>query len=160
MVVQLPDSVTKVKNGFFSQARTKKIKQWIKNSKDLYDFVIVIDNMGLSENVRPMRDNTSGVLGRMNSIAYYSTISFFGYRTSNLKPLEYYNQGGDFIKPIKNFKMPEDKRSFTPEMLTFLYDGLKNYLDSRVEYFLAKSYLVPQDKIDAKKAEWGTMFVK
>ena len=26
-VVQLPDSVLKVKNGFFSQARTKKIKQ-------------------------------------------------------------------------------------------------------------------------------------
>ena len=155
-VVQLPDSVMKVKNGFFSQARTKKIKQWIRSSKDLYDFVIVIDNMGLSENDRPMRSNTSGFFSRISYISYYSTISFFGYRTSNLKPLEYYNQGGEFLKPIKNFKLPEDRRSFTPEMRTFLYDGFKNYLNSRVEYFLAKSYLIPQDKIDAIKAEAGT----
>jgi len=154
-VVQLPDSVLKAKNGFFSSAKSKKIKQWIKNSKDLYDVVIVIDNMGLSENYRPMRDNTSGFFSRISYISYYSTISYFGYRTSNLKPLEYYNQGGEFMKPVRNFKLPEDKRSFTPEMKTFLFEGFKNYLDSRVEYFLTKSYMVSQDKIDAIKTESG-----
>ncbi|MDP4239436.1 MAG: hypothetical protein Q8904_08210 [Bacteroidota bacterium] len=156
-VVRLPDSVTRVKNTFFSQARTKKIKQWIKNSRDLYDLVIVIDNMGLSENDRPIRENTSGLFGRMSYLSYYSTISFFGYRTSNLKPLEYYNQGGGFVRPIKNFKLPDDKRSFTPEMRTFLYDGFKNYLDSRVEYFLTKTYLMPQDRIDKIKSESGNV---
>lgn len=68
-VVHLPDSVMKVKNGFFSQARTKKIKQWIKNSKDQYDFVIVIDNMELSENCRPMHNNTSGLFSRMSYLS-------------------------------------------------------------------------------------------
>ena len=154
-VVQLPDSVLKAKNGLFSSAKSKKIKQWIKNSKDLYDVVIVIDNMGLSENYRPMRDNTSGFFSRTSYISYYSTISYFGYRTSNLKPLEYYNQGGEFMKPVRNFKLPEDKRSFTPEMKTFLFEGFRNYLDSRVEYFLTKSYMVSQDKIDAVKTETG-----
>jgi len=151
-VVQLPDSVLKVKNGFFSAARTKKIKQWIKNSKDVYDIVIVIDNMGLSENERLMRSNTSGLLSRMSYISYYSTISCFAYRTSNLKELEYYNQG-QLVKPVKNFKLPENKRSFTPEMINLLYNGFKNYLDGRVEYFLTKTYLIPQDKIDAIKGE-------
>ena len=154
-VVQLPDSVLKAKNGLFSSAKSKKIKQWIKYSKDLYDVVIVIDNMGLSENYRPMRDNTSGFFSRTSYISYYSTISYFGYRTSNLKPLEYYNQGGEFMKPVRNFKLPEDKRSFTPEMKTFLFEGFRNYLDSRVEYFLTKSYMVSQDKIDAVKTETG-----
>jgi hypothetical protein len=155
-IVQLPDSVLKVKNGFFSQARTKKIKQWIKNSNDLYNIVIVIDNMGLSENYRPMHDNTSGLFSRMTYLFYYSTVSFFAYRTSNLKPLEYYNQGGEFLKPVKNFKLPEDKRSFTPEMMNLINEGFKSYLDSRVEHFLTKSYLVPQSKIDEIKAESGT----
>jgi len=154
-VVQLPDSVLRAKNGFFNQARTKKIKQWIKNSKDLYDFVIVIDNMELAENYRPMRNNTSGVFSRISYFSYYSTISFFGYHTSSLKPLDYYHQGGEFTSHIENFKLPEDKRSFTPEMMTVIYDGFKRYLDKRVEYFLAKSYLLPQDKIDAIKADNG-----
>lgn len=152
-VVNLPDSVLKVKNGFFSSARTKKINQWIKASKELYDYVVVIDNMGLNENDRLIPENTSGLFSRMNGVAFYSTISFYAYRTSNLKPVEYYNQGGKFILPFEKFKLPEDKRSFTPEMMVMINDGFKFYLDTRVEHFLAKSYLCPQDRIDAKKAQ-------
>jgi len=96
-VVQLPDSVLKVKNTFFRQSRTKKIEQWIKNSKDQYDLVIVMDNMELSENDRLVPKSTSGIFSRTYFASYYTTISFFAYRTSNLKQLEYYHQGGNFI---------------------------------------------------------------
>ncbi len=153
-VVQLPDSVLKLKDGFFSSPRTKKLKQWIKSTKALYDYVIVIDNMGLSEIYsRLIPKNTSGLFSRISDISYYSTISFFAYHTSDLKVFEFYNEGGQFIMPFKNFKLPEDKRSFTPEMKNTLYDGFKTYLDSRVEYFLSKTYLVPQDRIDAIKTQ-------
>jgi len=155
-VVQLPDSVLKAKNGYFSSARSKKIKQWIKNSKDLYDFVIVIDNMELNEVYKYIPKNSSGLLSRPSFLSYYSTITFFAYRTSNLKALEYYNEGGQFLNPIKNFKLPEDKKNFTPEMMNLICEGFKSYLDRRVEYFLAKSYIVPQDKIDMIKAGSGT----
>jgi len=155
-VVQLPDSVLKAKNGYFSSSKSKKIKQWIKNSKDLYDFIIVIDNMELSDIYRYIPKKSSGLLSRPSFLSYYTTITFFAYRTSNLKPLEYYHEGGEFLKTIKNFKLPDDKKSFTPETMNLIYDGFKSYLDSRVEYFLAKSFLVPQDKIDAIKAESGT----
>lgn len=150
-VVHLPDSVLKAKNGFFSSKRTKKIKQWIKASKDLYDFVIVIENMGLSENDRLVPENTSGIFSRLSIASYYTTISFDAYRTSDLKALEYYNQG-EFMVPIKNFKLPED-RKLTPEMIGLLSDGFKSYLDGRVERFLAKTYIVAQDKIDAIKTQ-------
>jgi hypothetical protein len=153
--VQLPDSVLKARNGFFRTARNKKIKQWIKKSKDLYDFVVVIDNMELPEIFRFIPEKSNGLLSRPGILSFYSTITFNAYRTSNLTLLEYYNQGGEFMKPIKNFKMPEDKKSFTPEMMSLINEGFKSYLDSRVEYFLTKSYLLPQDKIDAIKAESG-----
>jgi hypothetical protein len=156
-VVQLPDSVSKVKNKFFISAKTKKVKEWIYNNKDLYDIVIVIDNAGLSENNQLIPKNTSGIFSNHSYASYYSTISFFAYRTSNLKLLEYYNLGGEFIQPIRNFKLPKERKGFTPEIINFVYDGFKNYLDSRVEYFLAKTYLLPQDKIDMIKAESGTI---
>ena len=145
-VVQLPDSVSKVKNRFFISAKTKKVKEWIYNYKDLYDFVIVIDNADLSENNQLIPKNTSGIFSNHSYASYYSTISFFAYQTSNVKLIEYYNLGGVFIMPLRNFKLPKERNNFTPEILNFLYDGFKNYLDSRVEYFLAKSNLLLQDK--------------
>ena len=156
-VVLLPDSVLKAKNGYFSSDKSKKLKQWIKNSKDLYDFVIVIDNIELSEVYRYIPKNSSGLLSRPSFLSYYTTITFNGYRTSNLKALEYYHEGGEFLKPIKNFKLPEDKKTFTPETMELINIGFRKYLDSRVEYFLSKTYMVPQDKIDAIKAESGTV---
>lgn len=153
---QLPDSVVKAKNGYFSSAKTKKIKQWITTKKDIYDLVIVIDNMELSENNRLIPKNTSGIFSRGKNIAYYTTISFFAYRTSNLKMLEFYHEGGDFIRIDKGFKLPEDRKSFTPEMINLQYEGFRNYLDSRVEHFLSKTFLVPQDRIDIIKAESRT----
>jgi len=155
-VVQLPDSILKAKNGYFRSDKSKKIKLWIKNKKDLYDFVIVIDNMELSEVYSFIPKNSSGLLSRPSFLSYYTTITFYGYRTSNLKTLEYYHEGGEFMKAIKNFKLPEDKKSFTPETLDLINLGFKKYLDSRVEHFLSKTYMVPQDKIDAIKAESGT----
>jgi hypothetical protein len=155
-VVQLPDSVLKVKDGFFSSARNKKIKQWIKNSKDQYNVVIVIDNKELPDILRFIPNNSSGLLSRPGILSYYTTITFNAYRTSNLNLLEYYEQGGEFLKSVKNFKLPEDKRSFTPEMLNLINEGFKSYLDSRVEHFLTKSYLVPQSKIEEIKGESGT----
>jgi len=158
-VVQLPDSVLKLKNGFFSSARTKKVKQWIKSNKDLYDYVIVLENMSLPDIYGLIPANTSGVYSKNAMFrskpfcAYYSSITFYVYRSSDLKPLEYYNGGGELFVPIKKFNTPTEKNSFTPQMLDFIYEGFKGYLDSRVEYFLAKSYLLPQDKIDAIKAK-------
>ena len=154
-VVQLPDSVLKAKNGFFSSARNKKVKQWIKNIKDQYNVAIVIDNMELPEILKFIPNNTSGLLSRPGILSYYTTLTFNAYRTSNLNLLEYYQQGGEFLKPDKRFKLPEDKHSFTPEMMNLINEGFKSYLDSRVEHFLTKSYLVPQSKIDEIKGESG-----
>lgn len=156
-VVQLPDSVSKVKNRFFISAKTKKVKEWIYNNKDLYDFVIVIDNAGLSENNQLIPKNTSGIFSNHSYASYYSTISFFAYQTSNVKLIEYYNLGGVFIMPLRNFKLPKERNNFTPEILNFLYDGFKNYLDSRVVYFLVKTDLLAQDKKDIIKSESGTI---
>jgi hypothetical protein len=144
-VVQLPDSVLAIKNTFFSSKRDKKIKQWIKNSQELYDLVIVIDNMELSENYRLIPKYTSGIYSGSSYASYYSTISCYAYRTSNLKPLEYYHEGGEFMQQIKDFKLPNHKKSITPEMMILINNGFKNYLDQRVEHFLVKSYLFPQD---------------
>jgi len=161
-VVQLPDSILKLKNGFFSSAKTKKVKQWIKSNNDLYDFVIVLENMTLPNDYGLIPKNTSGIYSKSAMFrskpfsAYYSSITFYVYRSSDLKPIEYYNGGGELFLPIKNFNVPTEKNGFTPQMLDSIYEGFKSYMDSRVEYFLAKAYLLPQDKINAKKAQSST----
>ena len=152
-VVQLPDSVLAVKNTFFSSKRDKKIKQWITYNMDLYDLVIVIDNMELSENYRMIPKYTSGIYSGSYYASYFSTMTFYAYRSSNLKPLDYYHEGGKFMQENKDFKIPNHKKSITPEMMILVNDGFKSYLDQRVEYFLVKSYLFPQDRIDVMKAE-------
>ncbi len=99
-----------------------------------------------------MPDNTSGLYTRGRIIGFYTTIAYLAYRTANFQELEYYYIGGKFLMPVKNLRLPEDKRTFSPEMQVVLEDGFTKYLDSRVEYFLTKTYLVPQNLIDRIKA--------
>jgi len=92
-VVQLPDSVLKVKDTFFSSARTKKIKQWIKNSYELYDLVIVIDNMELSENYRLIPKYTSGIYSKPSVISIFHEQSIaFIFAFKKAKKYEIRNQ--------------------------------------------------------------------
>jgi hypothetical protein len=148
MVGQLPDSVLSPSEKIFSNwgGLKKEVKKWL---TDRYDFVIFIRNRTIPRETNMiMPDNTSGLYTRGRTIGFYTTITFLAYRTSNFQKLEYYDIGGKFLMPVKNLKLPEDKRTFTPEMQVIIEDGFKKYLDSRVEYFLTKTYLVPQNQID------------
>lgn len=82
------------------------------------------------------------IQGKKNTYLY-TTITFYAYRTSSAKLLEYYNQGGELLHKLKNFKLPKDKKTFSPESLSFLEEEYKRYLDQRIKYFLAKTYLIP-----------------
>jgi len=155
IIDHLPDSVFSTRKGISNDwTRLRKdVKKWLTSVKDQYDWVIFIDNRSIPREMNVLiPDNTSGIYTRGKYAAFYTTITFVLYRTSNLQETEYYYLGGKLIEQTKNFKLPEDKKTFTPEMLFTIKNGLIKYLDSRVEYFLAKTYLVPQNQIDEIKA--------
>jgi len=132
---------------------TKNFKNWMTNMKDQYDLVIIINNISLTPEMNMLLPrNSSGLFSKTKYMSFYTTISFDAYRTSDLKELEYYNMGGKFVTPCKSFKLPDDKKTFTPEMLALLKDGFIKHLDSRVEHFLTKTYLMIQGDIDEIKA--------
>lgn len=153
-MVNLPDSVYSEKKGLYGGfGLSKEVKAWLTASKSQYDFAIFIDNMEIPSEINLLIPRkTSGLYTRGKTIGCYTTINFSAYRTSSLKLLEYYTLGGKLVTPLENFKLPEDKQTFTPDMLLILKDGLIKHLDSRVEFFLTKTFLVPQNKIDEIKA--------
>jgi hypothetical protein len=154
IIDQLPDSVFSAGKGIFGDwtRLRKEVRKWLTGIKDQYDFVIFIDNISVPREMNLLiPDNTSGIYTRGKRAAFYTTITLVLYRTSDLQELEYYYLGGKFIKQIENFKIPEDKKTFTPEISLFLKDGMIKYLESRVEYFLSKTYLIPQNQIDEIK---------
>jgi len=148
IINQLTDSFVyrpKIWGGF-----TKNFKNWMTNMKDQYDLVIIINNLSMPiETMLP--NNTSGLFSKIKFMGFYTTITFDAYHTSDLKELEYYNMGGKFVTPCKSFKLPNDKKTFTPEMIDLIKEGFIKHLDSRVDHFLTKTYLMTQSDIDEIK---------
>lgn len=154
-IINLPDSVTSSSKGIYSKwgGLKSEAKSWLTVMKEQYDFVIFVNNTNIPREMNLLvPQNTSGFYTRGRTSAFYTTISFVPYRTSTLQKIEYYELGGKLLTPIKDFNLPEDKRTFTPEMLSTLKDGIIKHLDSRVEYFLVKTYFAAQNLIDEIKA--------
>lgn len=151
IINHLPDSIIYRQKTWGGM--TKNFKNWITNMKGQYDLVIIIDNLTIPREMNMMvPNNTSGLYSGSKYMGFYTTITFLAYRTANLEELEYYNLGGKLITQLKTFKLPEDKRTFTPEMFVLIKDGFIKHLDSRVEHFLTKTYLMTQSDIDQIKA--------
>ena len=151
IINHLPDSIIYRQKTWGGM--TKNFKNWITNMKGQYDLVIIIDNLTIPREMNMMvPNNTSGLYSGSKYMGLYTTITFLAYRTANLEELEYYNLGGKLITQLKTFKLPEDKRTFTPEMFVLIKDGFIKHLDSRVEHFLTKTYLMTQSDIDQIKA--------
>ncbi len=149
----LPDSVLSPEKSVFSiLGLRKEVKNWMTDNKDKYDFLIIITNTEIPHETNLLiTKNTSGIYSRNKHVMLYTTLSFIVYRTSNLQQIEYYHLGGQIARLPKNFRLPEDKKTFIPEQMAVVKDNFIKLLDSNVEYFLAKTYLVPQDKIDKIK---------
>jgi len=155
-IVQLPEYAVNGKKELFDfwGGMNKNIKNWLISSKDQYDLVIFINNIQIPREMNILvQKNTSGVYSRWNMIGFYTTITFSVYRTADLKNLEYYNLGGKVISPQKDFKLPGDKKTFTPEMIEVLKAGFKKHLDSRIEHFLTNTYLIAPDQLEMIKTE-------
>jgi len=132
----------------------KEVKNYISSIKDQYDYVIFIANTVIPRETNLIiPENTTGIYTQRRNALVYSTITFFAFRTSNLQKVDFYESYGKLTSPIKDFNLPEDKKSLTPEMLNILKEKIINHLDIRIEYFLAKTYLVPQNLIDEIKAK-------
>jgi len=151
IINHLPDSIIYRQKTWGGM--TKNFKNWMTNMKDQYDLLIIIDNLTIPGEMNMMvPNNTSGLYSGSKYMGFYTTITFLAYRTANLEKLEYYNLGGKVVTQLKTFTLPEDKRTFTPEMLVLIKDGFIKHLDSRVEHFLTKTYLMTQSDLDEIKA--------
>jgi hypothetical protein len=148
-IVHLPDSVTKGKRELFGAwGIHKEIKEWLSDCRDQYDIVIFTYSTGFAPEMNiPVPKNTSGLYSRGRTKGFYTTIFFGAYRTKNLEDLEYY-AGSKLISPLKEFELPEDNRSLTPEMLDMVKTGLTKHFNSRIVQFLTKTFLVAQNNID------------
>ncbi len=143
-IVKVPDSIRKHAISFWG--RSKEFKRWYDGMRVGYDFIVVVSNTTIPTemNLR-IPENSSGFYSRGPLHGPYTTIDFNIYRAETNKLMEYYNLGGNLVTQLKDFKMPENKRSFTPEMLTEIKKELLKHMDTRIKYFLNHTYIVPPD---------------
>lgn len=147
-VIELPDSLRNKGIGMFDSDVGRKTRKWAKTKNKDYNIIVFIRNQEIPRvwNVI-VPQNTNGLYSRKKSRGFlYTTITFHACRTSNAELLEYYNLGGGLLYKLKNFEWPKDKKTFTPETLTFLGEEYKKYLDQRLKHFLSKTYLIPSIK--------------
>lgn len=135
----------------------KEVKLWLSNLKDDYEIVIFVESGEQADYMNQTNQilKSSGLYSRGNPIkswaAVYSTVKFIPLRTSSLKTLDYGLSGMKYLERIKNYKFPEEKILIKPEMLPIIKTDLENLLAYKIEYFLTKSFLLPQDAYDKLK---------
>lgn len=144
--INAPDEIRKHAFGYWGQS--KEYKNWIKEQQKGYDYLIIINNIDISNemNTSAIPKNTSGFYSRGSVHGVFTTINFDAYRTSNNQRLEYYNFGSKVFVNLKDFKMPEDKRTFDDQMLETIKKELIMQIDNRIRYFLTKTYILPNLK--------------
>lgn len=144
-MVELPDSLKGKSIDFLDGGIGRKLRKWTKTVDKDFDIIVFIRNQEIPPEWRVIiAENSNGLYSRQNNTYLFTTITFYAYRTSNGQELEYYNLGGDLLHKLKKFKPPKNKEEFGPATLNFLEEEYKKYLDQRVKYFLAKSYLMPE----------------
>jgi hypothetical protein len=154
-IIHLPDSITRVTGGLYGGWGVHKlVKRWIGNSKDKYDLIIFVINYQIPPEWHILvPGGSSGIYSKLGKVGFYSTISFLSFYTNNLAKLEYNPLAGSLIiAPFENFELPNDKRSFTPEMITSIREGLINHFDYRITDFLTSTFLVDIKTINRIKA--------
>jgi len=143
-IVEVPDSIRK--NAITFWGRSKAFNRWYDDMKSAYDYIVIVSNISIPTEMNyRIPNNTSGFYSRGSLHGPYTTINFDVYRAATNKRMEYFNLGGNIVTQLKEFKMPDDKRSFTPEMLTEIKTELLKHMDIRIKYFLNHTYLVPPD---------------
>ncbi|MDD2798071.1 MAG: hypothetical protein PHV20_05715 [Bacteroidales bacterium] len=141
-IVKAPSNIRNNATTFFG--RSKEYKGWIKEIESKYDMIILVENIDipLEMNIK-IPYKTSGFYTRMSRKYIYTTITFNAYKTNPKKELEYYNMGGEFLTEIKDFDLPEDKRTFSESGLAYIKEALLVHIDNRIIHFLHKSFLCP-----------------
>lgn len=126
---------------------TKEFKQWLAENQKGYDYLILIRNIDIAQELMnaPIPKSTSGFYSRGKLHGVYSSIGFKAYKIANNKELEYYEAHKAFSN-IKDFKMPKDKGALDNESLEIIKAELLKHQDERIKYFLANSYLMPDLK--------------
>ncbi len=142
-IINAPTEIREKAFGFWGQS--KEYKEWIKEVGKGYDNLIIINNIDINKGMRNplMPTNTSGFFSRGSTRGVFTTISLDAYQTSNNQKLEYDNFGCKFFKILKDFKMPEDKRTFDEQMLETIQNELIELIDIKIKYFLANTYTIP-----------------
>ena len=157
-IITIPDSLISSNRSVYNAWGIKKeVKLWISNLKDDYDIVIFVEAGEQADYMNQTNQilKSSGLYSRGNPIkswvAVYSTTKFIPLRTSNLKTLDYGLGGMKYLERIKKYKFPEEKILIDPEMLPIIKTELENLLAYKIEYFLTKSFLLPQDAYNKLK---------
>lgn len=145
-ILNLPDSLKGINTSVFDTDIGKKLRNWTKSKEKEYDVIVFIRNLEIPAIMALVPENTGGLYTKLRNTYLYTTITFYAYKTTDAKLLEYYNQGGKFLYKLKKFKLPKDKKTFSPEALSFLEKEYEKYLDQRIKYFLAKTYILPDIK--------------
>jgi len=145
-IISAPDEIRKHAFGFWGQS--KEYKNWIKEQQIGYDYLIIINNIDISNEMSnsAMLKNSSGFYSRGSAHGVFTTINFDAYRILNNQRLEYYNLGSKIFVNLKEFKMPEDKRTFDEQMLETIKKELIMQINNRIKYFLTKTYILPNLK--------------
>ncbi|HEY4789428.1 MAG TPA: hypothetical protein VIH57_25430 [Bacteroidales bacterium] len=157
-LVDMPDSVLAPNGNLYSKMGNikKTFKSWISSLNDRYDFVIYIWNDGsqIFQN-GPIKIKLGGIMSgpkvyKKGAVAF-SAVTFIAFRSSNLKELDY----NAFMMPlsdvIKQFKIADSNMRIDPEMFPVIKASLSSVLDKKMEYFLTRTYLVPQTLYDSVK---------
>lgn len=157
-ILTIPDSLIASNGSIINAFGIKKdAKSWISGLEDKYAYLIYIES-GLQEAWMRQTSHhfeSSGLYSRGfiggDWAAAYSTIALAAIKTSTLKTI-FYNMGiYTGVKKIKNYKFSSERMMIDPEMLPVIKAELTKLMDQRVEYFLTKSFLLPQDAYDSVK---------
>lgn len=127
--------------------QSKEFKSWLQEKQKGYDVLILIRNIDISNEMlnAPIPKFTTGFYSRGRMHGVYTSISFEARKVENNQRLEYYESHKAF-ENIKDFKMPKDKNTFDEASLEIIKDALLKHQDTRIKYFLANTYLVPELK--------------
>ena len=159
-LVNMPDSVLSPNGRLYNKMGNikKTFKSWVSSIKDQYDFVIYVWNDGsqMFQN-GPLKIELSGIMSGpkvyKKGAAAFTAVTFIAFRTSNLKEIDYNAPMMSFYKVIKDFKFIGKNMTIDPEMFPVIKASIINVLDKKFEYFLTRTYIVPQNLYDEVKKD-------
>lgn len=156
-IVEMPDSVLAPDGKIFGAWGIKKsFKSWLSVINNQYDFVVYAWNDGsrFLQYGNP-KIELSGIYSSPKSykkgVSVFSTLTFLAFRTSNLKEIDYNFILMPSAALIKEFKFVDKNLNIDSSMFPLIKSKLMDVIDEKFEYFLTKSYLIPQNIYDEIK---------